>query len=182
MKGIVFNLLELAVTEEFGEDSWDDVLEATGLNGAYTSVGSYPDEEFLRLVSQASAALEMPPDDLVRWFGRKSIPLLYARYPQFFDPHTTARSFALTLNDVIHPEVRKLFPGADVPVFDFDASAPDVLTLGYVSSRQLCSFAEGLIEGAAVHFGEQVTIEQTQCMKRGDAKCVLDCSFESLEE
>ncbi|MGH2731255.1 MAG: heme NO-binding domain-containing protein [Actinomycetota bacterium] len=182
MKGIVFNLLEHAVTEEFGEDSWDEVLEATGLDGAYTAVGSYPDEEFLSLVSKASAALGMPPDDLVRWFGRKSIPVLYTRYPQFFDPHTTARSFVLTLNEVIHPEVRKLFPGADVPVFDFDASKPDRVTLGYVSSRKLCAFAEGLIEGAAVHFGEQASIEQTQCMKRGDAKCVLDCSFKPLEE
>lgn len=182
MKGIVFNLLEHAVAEEFGEDSWDEVLEATGLDGAYTAVGSYPDEEFLRLVAQASDALRMPPDDLVRWFGRKSIPVLYARYPEFFDRHTSTRSFVLTLNDVIHPEVRKLFPGAEVPVFDFDTSHPDGVTLGYVSSRQLCSFAEGLIEGAAVHFGEQVSIEQTQCVKRGDAKCLLVCSFKPTEE
>ena len=29
----------------------------------------------------------------------------------------------------IHPEVRKLYPGASVPEFDFDTSSPDVLLI-----------------------------------------------------
>lgn len=177
VKGIVFNLLEEVVTAEYGEAAWDSVLDAAGVEGAYTAVGSYPDEELMKLVGAASAALETPSDDVVRWFGRKSIPLLHERYPRFFEGHTSTRSFLLTLNRVIHPEVRKLFPGADVPVFQFETKNQDQLVLGYSSHRRLCSFAEGLIEGAAEHYGEQVRIEQTQCAKRGDPKCTLVCSF-----
>lgn len=38
MKGIVFNLLEDSVTESHGEDAWDELLEATDLDGSATIV------------------------------------------------------------------------------------------------------------------------------------------------
>jgi hypothetical protein len=177
VKGVVFNLLEEIVSRDYGENVWDDLLDAAGLEGAYTSLGGYPDGDLSALVSAASSALSLRPDEVVRWFGRNALPLLAGGHSRFFAAHDSARSFVLTLNDIIHPEVRKLYPGADVPVFDFDASSDQVLVMGYASSRQLCAFAEGLIEGAADHYGETVSIAQTQCMKRGDAKCVLEMSF-----
>jgi hypothetical protein len=181
MKGIIYNLLEQVVTEQHGEETWDKLLADADLEGAYTSLGSYPDEELLALVGAASAALDIPPDDIVRWFGRAALAKLAVRYPDFFAAHETTRPFLLTLNDIIHPEVRKLYPGADVPEFDFDDSSPDALSMGYQSARKLCSLAEGLIEGAADHFGETVSIDQTTCMKRGDEKCTLVISFDGQD-
>jgi hypothetical protein len=179
VKGIVFNLLEEVVSHEYGEEVWDDLLESATLEGAYTSLGSYPDGDLLKLVGAASSTLDLPPDEVVRWFGRSAIPLLADKYPDFFARHDSARPFVLTLNSIIHPEVRKLYPGADVPVFDYDTSSEDVLVMGYASARQMCSFAEGLLEGAATHYGEEATIEQPKCMKRGDEKCILEISFQS---
>jgi hypothetical protein len=115
----------------------------------------------------------MSEDDVVRWFGRRALPLLAERYPQFFDPHESTRPFLLTLNDIIHPEVRKIYPGAGVPVFDYDASSEDVLVMGYSSERKLCALGHGLIEGAADHYGERAEVEQPHCMKRGDERCVF---------
>ena len=40
MKGIIFNILSEAVVQAFGEDEWDDVLDAAGVDGAYTSLGN----------------------------------------------------------------------------------------------------------------------------------------------
>ena len=179
MKGIVFNLLEQVVSRDYGENTWDDLLSATGLMGAYTSLGSYPDEHLGKLVGAASEALHIPAQDVVRWFGREAMPALAQAYPAFFSPHTGTRSFLLTLNDIIHPEVRKLYPGADVPVFDFDTSSEEVLVMDYVSPRKLCAFAEGLIAGAAEHYGETASIEQPKCMGRGDSKCVLEITLGS---
>ena len=96
----------------------------------------------------------MPADDVVSWFGRNALPLFAVHYPQLFEPHDSTRSFVLTLNDIIHPEVRKLYPGADVPEFDF-AFREELLVMGYRSPRKMCSFAEGLLLGAADHFGER---------------------------
>jgi Haem-NO-binding len=180
LKGVVFNLLEQLVARDYGEDTWDDLLDEAGLDGAYTSLGSYDDADLFRLVGAASTALDISPDDLVRWFGRNALPLFADSYPQFFTPHTSARTFVLTLNDIIHPEVRKLYPGADVPEFDFepDPDQQGPLRMGYRSHRQMCSFAEGLLEGAAQHYGEQAHIRQPTCMKRGDESCLLEISFE----
>ncbi len=177
VKGIVYNLLEACVSAEYGEATWDALLSAAEVDGAYTSLGSYPDAELFALVGAASAALELPPETIVRWFGRSAMPLLAERYPAFFTPHTGTRAFALTLNEIIHPEVRKLYPGADVPTFSFDASSPQTLVMGYRSTRRLCAFAEGLLEGAADHYDEQIVIEQPRCMLRGDDDCILEISL-----
>lgn len=179
MKGVVFNLLEEVVSRDYGQDAWDQVLDAAGLDGSYTSLGGYPDDELFALIGAASTALDKHPDEIVRWFGREALPLLAANYPQFFELHESARPFVLTLNDIIHPEVRKLYPGAEVPVFDFATSPEGGLLMGYSSARKLCSFAEGLIEAAADHYGEKASIEQLECMKRGDQKCLLQISFET---
>lgn len=177
MKGIIFNLLEEVVTQQLGADTWDALLDAAELDGAYTSLGSYPDADLLALVAAASAALDKPADDVVRWFGVHAIPLLVRKYPALFERHQTTRPFLLTLNGIIHPEVRKLYPGADTPEFEVDDKAAETLVLGYQSKRRLCALAEGMIQGAAAHFGETVTIGHTVCMKRGDAQCRLALSF-----
>lgn len=177
MKGIVFNLLEEVVRRECGEDVWDTLLEVARLDGSYTSLGNYPDKDLMSLVAAASSSLDRPADAVIRWFGRNALPLLAERYPEFFVPHRSTRPFLLSLNDIIHTEVRKLYPGADVPVFEFDTSSPEVLVMGYRSPRRLCALAEGFIEGAAAHYGEEATLEQPQCMIRGDGKCVLRVSL-----
>src|SRR5476651_2669067 len=127
MKGIVFNLLEEVVRREHGEDTWDDLLHTAGLDGAYTSLGSYDDGQMFKIVAAAADALKVSQYDVVRWFGRKALPLLATKYPGLFSAHTNTRSFVLALNDIIHPEVRKLYPGANVPEFNYDTSSPDVL-------------------------------------------------------
>ena len=177
MKGIIFNLLEETVSGEFGEDTWDQLLTDAHVDGAFTTLGNYPDETLFKLVGAASAALKLPPDQIVRWFGVRALPLLAKKYPAFFERHSATRPFILTLNGIIHPEVRKLYPGADTPDFEFDTASPDVLVMEYRSKRKLCALAEGLIEGAANEFGETVNILHSQCMLRGDDHCRLELSF-----
>ena len=181
MKGIVFNLLAEAVAQKFGVDAWDDLLDAAGLEGAYTSLGSYDDAQLYALVDHASVALKQPPEAILRWFGRASMPMLAQRYPVFFDGHPDARSFLLTLNEIIHPEVRKLYPGAAPPLFDFDTSDPTALVMGYHSQRKLCMLAEGFIAGAADHYQETVEVAQIDCMHRGDAKCTFRLGFTRMK-
>lgn len=102
MKGVIFNLLEDVVTAAHGEATWDRLLDAAGLEGAFTSLGNYPDENLIRLVGAAAAALNQPPDVVVRWFGRQALPRLAAKYPALFDGHRSTRPFILTLNVMIN--------------------------------------------------------------------------------
>jgi hypothetical protein len=177
VKGIIFNLAEAVVGQVYGEDTWDAILDRAGLDGAWTSLGSYPDEELMRVVGAAAELRKADPNDVVRSIAQGAIPLLAERYPHFFTPHGDARSFVLTLNDIIHPEVRKLYPGADVPNFTHELVGDTGLRMGYQSTRKLCTLAEGFVLGAAVHYGQSAMIEQSACMLRGDEKCVLDVEF-----
>jgi hypothetical protein len=179
VRGIVFRLLEQAVVDEHDEEMWDTLLDVAGVSGAYTTLGVYDDSELMALVGAASSAFGMDDTGVLRWLGRSAVPRLALTYPDFFTPHTSAKAFVASLNDIIHPEVRKLHPGADVPDFEMEDRGAEGLVLGYSSPRRLCAFAEGLVEGAAAFYGEVVTISQTACMLRGDARCLLRVVFVS---
>lgn len=181
MKGVIFNLAEQVVTDAHGADAWDDILDRAGLGGAYTSLGSYPDADLGKLVAAAAEVLAVGPEVVIRFIGEGAIPLLAQSYPAFFGPHASTRPFLLTLNEIIHPEVRKLYPGADVPEFDFELEADGGLLLTYRSRRHLCALAEGFIVGAARHFGETVVVDQPRCMLTGATACVLRCTFSPAE-
>ena len=173
MKGVIFNLLEDVVRDEQGDDFWDNVEEVSGASGAYTSLGTYSDGELTALATAVGAALATPADDVVRHVGHEGMAMLAKRYPEFFSPHRDVRSFLLSLNTVVHPEVRRLLPGAQIPDFIHRYPAPDVLELVYTSRRGRCDLAEGLILGAAEHYRESVVLDQPQCTRRGDDECVL---------
>ena len=177
MKGVIFNLLEEAVTSRWGEAAWEELLDSCGLDGVFTSLGSYPDEQFVALVEAASERTGEGSFGLLRWFGRTAIPHLAESYPEFFSGHEGLGTFLLTLNDIIHAEVRKLYPDAQVPVFSFEAPEEGRLRIEYRSARKMCPLAVGFIEGAADRFHETVIIEQPECMLRGDDRCLLDTTY-----
>ncbi len=158
MKGVVFNLLEEAVSNAFGAETWDDLLDDTQLTGAYTSLGSYSDAEIEALVDAAARRLEMSPGAILRWFGEQAMPLLKQRYPALFERHPTSRNFILSVNNVIHVEVRKLYAGASCPFFHFKEAADGSLSLRYQSTRNMFDLAHGFVLGAAALWHESVTV------------------------
>lgn len=177
MKGIVFNLLEEVVVKRAGVAAWEKLLDVTGSTGAYTSLGSYPDEEIVKLVVAGAEALGKTPAETLRWFGREAMPLLATHYPAFFIEHRNTKSFILSVNDIIHPEVRKLYAGAHCPHFRFQHAANESLIMHYDSPRRLCALAHGFLEGAGDYFGETVSVEHMTCMTKGDPKCQLGIRF-----
>ena len=81
MKGVIFNVVEETVRAEHGEDAWDALLESAGLRGAYTSLGTYPDQDMTALVTAACEALDIGREDLLRHLGRQGFGQLAARNP-----------------------------------------------------------------------------------------------------
>lgn len=179
MKGIIFNLMEEVVTNSHGPDAWDSLLDTAKLDGAYTSLGNYADDSLQALVAAAAQSLGMTTFEVLRWFGHEAMPLLFMRYPGFFSPHKSTRPFVLTVNSMIHPEVRKIYPGAECPDFEFSDAPDGSLLMGYQSPRRLCALAQGFVEGAAAHYGEIVGFEHQQCMHNGDPACLCRISFPS---
>lgn len=179
MKGIVFNYLGEMVEEEFGLEAWDSLLQKTGLDGQFIASETYPDEQLFALVGAAHEATGIETKELIRAFGRFMLPNFKAQNPQFFEGHDNLKSFLLTVDRVIHVEVRKLHPGAQLPEFDYEDEADDELTMFYTSPRKLCFLAEGLIDASAEHFNTKYTLDHSQCMHDGADHCTLKIKMHS---
>ena len=173
MKGIVFNILNEMVEEKFGFEAWEGLLEATGLDGIFVATETFPDEDLFKLVAAAETATGIPAETLVRSFGEYMVPQFARHYPVFFENQSNLKHFLLTVDEVIHVEVRKLFPDAGLPKFDYVDREDNQLTMLYRSPRKLCVLAEGLITGSAAHFGQQIDLSHDVCMHQGSDHCEL---------
>ena len=174
MKGVVFNLLNDLVEEQYGMDAWDDLIEETApaSQGVYTSVEVYADQELLAYVAAISRHTGADESEVVQLFGRYMLGRFAEMHPEFFAGHTL-KSFLKSVHDVIHVEVRKLHPDVVLPEFTYEDPADDQLIMHYHSPRALCHLAEGLIDGASTHFDTPVTIEHPVCMHNGADHCDL---------
>lgn len=173
MKGIIFNHLAQMAEEVFGLEVWDNILTASGSSGIYIASETYSDKELFALVNAAHELSGIPVNDLVRSFGEYMFPHFHQDNPQFFADDMTLKSFLLSVDRIIHVEVRKLHPDAMLPEFEYKDEQDDELTMYYNSPRKLCYLAEGLIAGAATHFKTQYKLEHPQCMHDGASVCAL---------
>lgn len=171
MQGIVFQVLEACYVDTFGPEAWEGVVTAAGAQHNYSYSDSYADAELGRLVGAIQNAQGMTTTQALRWFGEQAIPHFHALAAELFDRYNACWPFLRSLNDIIHPEVRHLYPGVDVPDFEYPDADSDGKVIVYRSARRMCALAEGLLQGTAAHFGESIAIAQSRCMHRGDDHC-----------
>ncbi len=149
MKGVIFKLFEDFVTTAHGADAFDDLLDSTELQtvGPIVGPGTYPAADLLALVGAAVTAFQQPVDELLQAFGRHAFPALARSVPELLvgldDPH----SFLMSLESVIHTEVRKLDHEANPARFVATEVAGDELLLGYESRFGLFPLVEGFLDG-----------------------------------
>ena len=179
MKGVVFSLFNQLVEEKFGFEMWDTLLENVKpkSEGIYTAGETYDDAEMFALVGELSTQTNIAAPDLVRTFGEYMFPKLAENYPVFVENQPSLKAFLKTVHDVIHVEVKKLFPEAGLPMIEYEEPSEDQLVMLYRSPRKLCHLSEGLINGAAKHFGQQVSIKQPCCMHNDDDHCRIEMKF-----
>lgn len=162
MKGIVFTEFMSMVEQSWGMDMVDDLIDATNppSGGAYTSVGTYDLSELLAYVLELSRRFNLPVPALVKAFGNFLAKSFVKKFPVFFAEATTTFDVLREVDRHIHVEVKKLYPDAELPVFYYHDIDESRLQLTYESSRNLPDLAEGLIEGCANHFNEQLQIDR----------------------
>ncbi len=178
MKGMVFNIFSDLVTDSFGWETWDQLIERTqpGSDAIYTSGDVYPDEELVAYVTELSKITGASAPDLIRAFGKYMMHKFESIHPEFLEGHD-AKSFLASVHDVIHVEVKKLHPDSLLPTFEYEDPETNKLTMIYSSQRKLCPLAEGLIDGVAEVFNQRIHVAHPQCMHEGAERCRLELSF-----
>jgi predicted hydrocarbon binding protein len=179
MKGIVFNIFEGFIVENFGDEKYDEIVESTTLttNDPFVGPGTYPDKDLLALVETTTKSLNISDSDALKAFGKYMFPQLINRYPIFVEGIDHPKDFLLTVEDIIHVEVKKLYPDAITPTFEYQDPSKDELIIVYKSSRNLCYLMEGLLEGTKEFFKSDFQYSQTSCIHRGDSKCEFQLKF-----
>jgi len=144
MKGVVFTEFLSFVSERFGVDTVDDIIDDSDLpsGGAYTTVGTYNHAEMATLCGALSKRTGTPVADLIRGFGTHLSGTFARGYPAFFDRCGNFLDFLESIEGHIHVEVRKLYPDAELPTFRVEQRTPTQLIMEYRSPRRLSVLAE----------------------------------------
>jgi hypothetical protein len=162
MKGLVFTELIEYVENNFGFDMVDKIIEDAKLanNGSFTQAGNYPFEELVRLLMALSKETNIEIPQLLEIFGEHMFSRLISLNPQLKDNFKSSLDLISRVDDIIHPEVQKLYPGADLPKFNLIERSENKVVIDYISSKHLEPFAIGLMKGSAKNFNEKLTITQ----------------------
>jgi hypothetical protein len=171
MKGVVFTELLEMVENTFGEQVADRIIDECDLpsGGSYTSIGTYDHNEILTLVTKLSEITTIAVPDLVQAFGKYLFGRFRDGYPVFFEGVDTAFQFLKNIESYIHVEVRKLYPDAELPSFEYSSPSPDVLIMTYSSTRPFGALAKGLVEGCIAHYQEHID-SKIEDLSQGQSK------------
>jgi len=171
MKGMIFTEFMEMVEATWSLDMVDTLITRSKVAsaGAYTSVGTYPHEEMLALVGALSQETGIAAASLVRTFGRHLFGRFALAYPRFFQGSSGSFPFLAGIENVIHAEVRKLYPDADLPTFEVERG-DNTLILTYFSDHPFADLAHGLIEGCVAHFGEPIEVQREAVTDRAGAQ------------
>lgn len=157
MNGMMFTEFMEMVETAWSLDMVDRLIEQAGVSGAYTAIGVYPHQEMLALLGALSTQTGTPVPDLVRDFGKHLFGRFALAYPRFFQDVANSLDFLADIEGIVHAEIRKVYPDADLPSFEVER-IPDGLVLNYYSSHAFVDLAHGLIEGCAQHFGDRIQV------------------------
>lgn len=160
MKGIVFTEFLELVEEKFGYNVVDKVISESDLEskGIYTSIGTYDSAEMYAMLKTLNEISEIPIPQLLNVFGHHLHNTFTKKYHTFFQPFNHAFDFLKTLHDHIHVEVKKLYPDAELPDFEYERVSDKKLIMIYSSSRSMSDLAVGLLEACLEYYKHEYTI------------------------
>lgn len=175
MKGLVFTTFYAHCQECYGADLLDDVIEDAQLpnKGAYTSVGTYPFEEMISLVTALARRTGKDSRIVLEEFGHSCFAKWVKYVPEHFERKNLFDILA-SIDDFHENEVRKLYPDAELPSFQVESRNEQTLILRYYSCKPLADLAVGVIRGAANYLGERVEVSHRPVIDSAGAHVRFD--------
>ncbi|MDR9827898.1 heme NO-binding domain-containing protein [Vibrio sp. FNV 38] len=161
MKGIIFTEFMELVEQEFGLEVLDKVLDLSNDEGIYTSVGSYDHKDLVKLIVNLSKTTDVPPEHLQEVFGETVFKNLLATLPSNVPLKECSHCFEFIrhVEEYIHVEVKKLYPDANPPKFEFISETKTELVFDYKSARCMAHVCVGLLKGCAKYFEQEIELE-----------------------
>jgi len=178
MRGLVFSEFLEFVEQVAGDEMVEDMLDECDLEsgGAYTSVGNYDHGEIVKMVTFLNEATGNDVSAMVHDFGRYLFGQLASSHSKIVGDETQLLDFLQGIETHIHTEVRKLYPDAELPMFETERVNEKELIMDYESSRPFADLAHGMIMGASDHFKNALTVKRTDKPANGSFKTRFEVS------
>lgn len=169
MKGIVFTEFLEMVEQEFGLEVLDQIINESNLasGGIYTSVGTYDFIEMQSLIVKLSEKTGLSVNDLLYAYGKTFFAVLEKNHANIFSLYSGPLEMLASIENHIHVEVRKLYPGAELPTFRIIQQDDNSLEMMYYSDRSMYMFAKALMEQTFAHYHENSRIELEMVQENG---------------
>ncbi|HGO5293051.1 heme NO-binding domain-containing protein [Photobacterium damselae] len=161
MKGIIFTEFIDIVEDQFGLAICQQMLDEAKDEGIYTAVGSYEHTSLVKLILALSKITKISAAELQESFGYLVFPRLLTSLPIQITGDDSTFSFIQRVENHIHTEVKKLYPDATPPRFEFISSTQTYLIFDYHSARCMSHVCLGLIKGCAQYFNQTIEITMT---------------------
>ena len=160
MYGLINNSLKDMIREKFGEEKWQEVLQASGVpEDSFLTMRSYDDELTYALAGAASDVLGAPVDACLEMFG------------EYWVLETATKSYGTLLDaaggdmleflgnmNALHDRITSTFLNYVPPEF-YVEEKDNGHEIHYLSKRKgLTPFVVGLLKGLAIRFDHTLNI------------------------
>jgi hypothetical protein len=183
MYGMINKAIRTLVTREAGEEVWEQVLVASGIDeDVYEDLEAYDDGITFSLVGATSETLGLPASDVLEMFGVYwAVDVAPKGYGEYFNAFgNDFKSFVSGL-DEMHVRISEMLPSLSPPSFDIEELDENHFKIHYKSPREgLAPLAIGTLKGIAMHFGGEADITQIK-YKGTDDHDVFEVRFKENE-
>jgi len=159
MKGIILSEFIEFLETSLGPDRAQMVINNSQVEsgGAYSRVGQYDYQELIQLLTQAAGDTQTDAASLLDQFSDHLFKVFARDYSVFFEGVESAAHMLTQIDNHIHVEVKKLYPDAELPKFEY-ANVDGKLTLDYHSPRPLAGVAHALVQACIKYFGNNESL------------------------
>ena len=174
MKGLVFTEFFEMVEDKLGFELVDQLIEKTELatGGAYTTIGTYDHKELLALVGNLHHLTDIPVNDLLVSYGQYLFPRLMIISPDVVSQFGSSFELVAAVDSIIHVEVLKLYPDAELPKFSIMKNNGKEMQVAYTSCRPFAYLAQGLILGCSQYYNENIIVD----IENRKSDCLINIS------
>ena len=171
MKGVVFTELMDLVEKEFGYEVVDQMIIDANLDndGAFTAIGTYDHSDLVQMVVSLSQQTGIEFPVLVKLFGKHLFGVFAKKHIDKIAGMNSAFSVIENVENFIHVEVRKIYPDAQLPNFEYEYENDSTLIVKYRSERPFADLCEGLIEACIANFNDEIELERIDVAHNGTA-------------
>lgn len=170
MYGIVNKAIEELVTANFGKEKWEIIRERSGIEiDFFISNEPYDDDITFKLAEAVSEEMKMKIEDVLQTFGEWwVIKTTNEKYSGIMDSGgATLKEFIMNL-PIFHNRVMLIYPKLSPPEFRITEVTENSVNLHYLSTRiGFQEFVRGLIQGLAIRFETNISIELIQSRNDG---------------